>query len=119
MQNGVILNTMKDGEIQELTASFEKALKRVDDVEFMSARDLMPLLDYGQWRNFDEVIQKAKIACRNSGNSVEDHFADASKMVDLGSGATRPVEDFHLTRYACYLIAQNGDPRKTRIAFAM
>ena len=76
------------------------------------------LLGYAKWENFAKVIEKAKIACRNAGHSVEDHFPDVRKMVDIGSGAERPIDDIALTRYACYLIAQNGDPRKVEIAFA-
>lgn len=78
----------------------------------------MHLLDYSKWQNFENVLLKAKVACANNGIVVEDHFADASKMVILGSGANREVEDCMLTRYACYLIAENGDPRKEQIAFA-
>lgn len=76
------------------------------------------LLDYSQWRNFELVIEKAKLSCSNSGEAVLDHFADVSKMVEIGSSSEREVNDVKLTRYACYLIAQNGDPRKTEIAFA-
>lgn len=78
----------------------------------------MHLLDYSKWQNFENVLLKAKVACANNGIVVEEHFADASKMVILGSGANREVEDYMLTRYACYLIAENGDPRKEQIAFA-
>ena len=78
----------------------------------------MHLLDYSKWQNFENVLSKAKVACANNGIVVEDHFADVSKMVTLGSGANRKVEDYMLTRYACYLIAENGDPRKEQIAFA-
>lgn len=78
----------------------------------------MSLLDYTQWRNFEQVIDKAKIACRTAGHEVVDHFPGVRKMVDIGSGAEREIDDLALTRYACYLIAQNGDPRKVEIAFA-
>lgn len=88
------------------------------EIEFWYARDLQELLGYVQWRNFMDVIEKAKTACANSGANVRNHFADVSKMVPIGSGAERPVDDIMLTRYACYLIAQNGDPRKDQIAFA-
>jgi DNA-damage-inducible protein D len=88
------------------------------DVEFWFARDLQKVLGYVQWRNFLEVIEKAKISCKNAGVDTGNHFADVSKMVSIGSGAERPVDDIMLTRYACYLIAQNGDPRKDQIAFA-
>jgi DNA-damage-inducible protein D len=84
--------------------------------EFWLARDLAPLLEYQQWRNFMQVIDKARQACETSGRVVTDHFADVSKMVDIGSGARREVEDFRLSRYACYLIVQNGDPSKPVIA---
>lgn len=84
--------------------------------EFWSARDLAPLLDYQQWRNFKPVIEKAQQACAQSARPVADHFADVRKMVDLGSGAQREVEDVRLSRYACYLIVQNGDPKKPVIA---
>lgn len=87
-------------------------------VEFWYARDLQEVLGYTQWRNFLEVIGKAKISCKNAGVEVANHFADVSKMVAIGSGAERPVEDIMLTRYACYLIAQNGDSRKDPIAYA-
>ena len=84
--------------------------------EYWSARDLQPILEYAQWRSLDDIIKKAKIACRNSGQAVENHFAEVRKMVTLGSGARREVRDYRLTRYACYLIVQNGDPAKPVIA---
>lgn len=97
--------------------SFE-GIRREDEHgnEFWSARELAPLLEYQQWRNFVQVVDKAKQACAKSGNEISDHFADVSKMVDIGSGAQRPVPDVHLSRYACYLIVQNGDPTKPVIA---
>ena len=97
--------------------AFQQAACKVNDIECWSARDLCVLLEYSQWRNFSNVIEKAKIACVNAGQALVDHFADASKMVDIGSGSQREVDDVILTRYACYLIAQNGDPRKPQIAF--
>src|SRR5208282_3124253 len=89
-----------------------------EGVEYWFARDLMEELGYVQWRNFLEVVEKAKTSCAQGGQNVVDHFADVSKMVPLGSSAEREIDDIMLTRYACYLIAQNGDPRKTPIAFA-
>lgn len=98
-------------------ASFD-GIRRTDDSgnEYWSARELAPLLEYVQWRNFMLVIDKARTACLQAGYLVADHFADVSKMVDIGSGAQRPVDDVHLSRYACYLIVQNGDPSKPVIA---
>ena len=84
--------------------------------EFWYARELQPLLEYSQWRYLKEAIERAKTACANSGHDVEDHFAEVRKMVEIGSGARRNVEDYELSRYACYLIVMNGDPRKEVIA---
>ena len=97
---------------------FDDIRHEEDGIEYWYARELMTLLDYIQWRNFENVVKKGMLSCKNNGISVEDHFAGVSKMVTLGSGANREVEDYMLTRYACYLIAQNGDPRKEEIAFA-
>ncbi|MBF8278088.1 MAG: dinD [Candidatus Brocadiaceae bacterium] len=88
------------------------------DVEFWYARDLQGGLGYDRWENFKKVIDKAVSSCETTGVRVSDHFRDVTKMVRIGSGAERPVDDIILTRYACYLIAQNGDPRKDQIAFA-
>lgn len=104
--------------ITRLHKNFEDFIRHEDDVEFWYARDLQELLSYTQWRNFEQVIEKAKISCHNAGQNISDHFADVSKMVDLGSGSQREIADTKLTRYACYLIAQNGDPKKEEIAFA-
>lgn len=88
------------------------------EVEFWYARDLQGVLGYDRWENFKNAIDKAVVSCKSAGVNVSDHFRDVTKMVPIGSGAERPVEDIMLTRYACYLIAQNGDPRKEQIAFA-
>ncbi len=110
---------MKSEHIQTLTDTFEGHAQQMESgVEYWLARDLQVLLGYTQWRNFLNVISKAETACEVSGHQVSDHFADVSKMVGLGSGSQREVEDVMLTRYACYLIAQNGDPQKQEIAFA-
>lgn len=109
---------MKSEIITTLFKSFEDIRHERDGVEYWYARELQVILDYTQWRNFTNVIEKAKQACKGVGQPVLDHFADVSKMIDLGKGAQRKVKDIALTRYACYLIAQNGDPSKTEIAFA-
>jgi len=110
---------MKSEIVQSLTNDFESYAKNIDGVECWFARDLQKLLGYTQWRNFEQVIDKAKIACQNAGQQTYDHFADVSKMVKIGSETEREIDDLLLTRYACYLVAQNGDPRKEQIAFAM
>jgi DNA-damage-inducible protein D len=99
--------------------TFEE-LKQVNQygAEYWNARDLQPLLGYTQWRRFEDAINRAKTSCRQSGNTPEHHFAGAGKMIILGKGGTREVSDYHLSRFACYLIAQNGDPRKPEIANA-
>ena len=86
--------------------------------EYWTARDLQPHLGYGQWRSFENAIQKAMTSCEKSGNDPGHHFARARKMIEVGKGGVREVTDYHLSRFACYLIAQNGDPRKPEIAFA-
>ena len=89
---------------------------RLDGSEYWSARELAPVLDYVKWENFSKVVDRAMLACKNSGFEIADHFPDVKKKVDIGSGTQRKVRDFELTRYACYLIVQNGDPRKEVIA---
>jgi DNA-damage-inducible protein D len=103
-----------------LHSSFESMVQTFPDAEteFWCARDLQMLLGYAKWENFAKVIDKAITACQNSGYDPNDHFLGIRKMVDLGSGAKREIVDIGLTRYACYLIAQNGDPAKEQIAFA-
>ncbi|MDN5848340.1 MAG: DNA damage-inducible protein D [Nitrococcus sp.] len=111
---------MKTELIQSLTENFEAHAQRTEGgVEYWLARDLQYLLGYAEWRNFSKtVISKAKISCEVSGHAVSDHFVDVNKMIALAKGAERSIDDIMLTRYACYLIAQNGDPRKEAVAFA-
>ena len=106
-------------DIEKNNKSFEY-IKHVDEngIEFWYARELMPILQYSNWQNFEKIINKAKISCENSDISILDHFTDVNKMVSIGSGAYREQIDYKLTRYACYLIAQNGDSRKKVIALA-
>jgi DNA-damage-inducible protein D len=105
--------------VHTLTGTFEAHAQQAENgVEFWLARDLQHLLGYTEWRNFTAVVTKAKTACEVSKHAISDHFVDVNKMVDLGSGSQREVDDIMLTRYACYLIAQNGNPRKQEIAFA-
>lgn len=95
-----------------------ESIKHVNEYgeEYWLARELQLVLEYTQWRRFSDAIERAKLACKNSGFAVEDHFADVGKMVDIGSGAERQIDDVMLSRYACYLIVMNGDPRKEVIA---
>ena len=109
---------MKTEEIKDLFNKFESIVCDYNGVECWSARELYKLLGYVQWRNFLTIVEKAKSACENAGENINYHFADVSNMIGLGKGGQREVENILLTRYACYLIAQNGDSRKPEIAFA-
>jgi DNA-damage-inducible protein D len=109
---------MKSEEIKQLFAQFETAAAELEGVECWSARELQVLLGYSKWENFEKVIQKAKEACQHAGEEIQYHFPDVRKMVRIGLGAEKEIEDILLTRYASYLIAQNGDSRKEEIAFA-
>ena len=110
---------MKSDLVKSLTDTFQDHSNTTDNgIEFWFARDIQHLLGYSEWRNFTNVITKAKTSCEASGNNIPDHFVDINKMVNIGSGAQKPVDDIMLTRYACYLIAQNGDPKKEPVAFA-
>lgn len=109
---------MKTEEIQQLFSLFEDAASELDGVECWQARELQKLLGYSKWENFEKVIQKAKDACKNAGEEMFYHFPDIRKTIPMPKGAEKDIEDILLTRYACYLIAQNGDSRKEEIAFA-
>jgi len=110
---------MKTEIIKSLTNDFESYAKKTESgIEFWLARDLQKLLGYEKWDNFQDVISKAQIACEVSKNKASDHFAGVGKTIQMPKGAEKNISDFMLTRYACYLIAQNGDPRKEEIAFA-
>jgi len=114
----LLLANMKREVIVELFGKFEQACYTYNGIECWSARELQEILGYSRWENFFNAINKAKKACINAGSKIEDHFRDVTKMVAIGSSTKREVEDIALTRYACYLIAQNGDPSKPPIAFA-
>ena len=109
---------LKSDEIKVLFAQFENASAEFEGVECWSARELQKLLGYTLWQNFEKVLTKSKIACENVGENVCNHFIDVNKMVEIGSGAHKQIKDILLTRYACYLVAQNGDSQKSQIAFA-
>ena len=109
---------MKSEEIKELFALFESAASELENVECWSARELQELLGYTKWENFEKVIQKAKDSCKNAGEEVAYHFPDIRKTIPMPKGAEKEIDDILLSRYACYLIAQNGDSRKVEIAFA-
>ena len=105
VQCGRRKSNMEKKMIMNYKKRFDEIRYEENGIEFWYARELMHLLDYSKWQNFENVLSKAKVACANNGIIVEDHFADTSKMVTLGSGANREVEDYMLTRYACYLIS--------------
>jgi DNA-damage-inducible protein D len=109
---------MKKEIIVQLNKTFEESAYTQGGVEYWMARDIQKLLDYTEWRNFLLVVDKAKIACMNSDQNISDHFVDVNKTIPMPKGAEKDIQDIMLTRYACYLIAQNGDPRKEQIAFA-
>lgn len=106
--------------IEQTKQQFDLVVNIVEntDVEFWYARDLMLLLGYERWENFDKAITRAMYSCQTGGVAIADHFREVTKMITAGKGAQRPVKDYMLTRYACYLVAQNGDPKKEEIAFA-
>lgn len=109
---------MKKELIITLTKSFEESAFEYQGVECWSARELQILLEYKDWRNFENVINKARESCKNAGNMVFEHFVDVTKTIEMPNNAKKEIPDILLTRYACYLIAQNGDPKKEVIAFA-
>lgn len=109
---------MEKDTILKLNKRFEEYAYEQDGIEYWLARELQELLGYADWRNFLNAINKAKESCETTGEVVSDHFVDVNKTIQMPKGASKEVPDFMLTRYACYLIAQNGDPKKEQIAFA-
>ena len=109
---------MEKKTIELYRKKFDDIRHKSDGIEYWYARELMKLLDYVQWRNFDNAVNKAMLSCENNGNLIENHFSKINSIIAVGNGARREVEDYMLTRYACYLIAENGAPRKEQIAFA-
>lgn len=109
---------MEKSTIVKLNKSFEESAYEQDSVEYWLARELQELLGYTDWRNFLNAVERAKESCKTTGEAVLDHFVDVNKTIPMPKGATKEVPDIMLTRYACYLIAQNGDPKKEQIAFA-
>ena len=109
---------MKSTEIKSLFEQFEHRASEYAGIECWSAREIQILLGYSKWENFSKVIDKAKESCRNAGQEIADHFPDLRKVIEAGKGAQHVIDDILLTRYACYLVAQNGDSRKEQIAFA-
>ncbi len=111
-------NTTDKQKINLFTTTFEEYAQDYQGVEFWFARDLQKLLEYNEWRNFLKVIQKAQESCKNADFTVSEHFVDINKTISMPKGASKEIKDIMLTRYACYLIAQNADPSKEAVAFA-
>ncbi len=111
---------MPDKHLVSMGSNSFEDLKKINEhgAEYWSAREIQPLLGYVQWRRFEDAVKRAITSCKQSGNEPLHHFADVGKMIDIGKGGSREVPDYHLSRFACYLIAQNGDPRKPEIANA-